>query len=189
MKYLLILLAVTLSLSSIKAYSQNPGSNKFKQEFLRQINLTRQKGCKCGTTYMPPASPLIWNDQLEKAAKKHADDMSSKRYFSHISKNGLTALNRAEKAGYDHNGYRSFMVGENIAQGQPTITEVMNGWFGSEGHCMNLMNPTFKEVGVWVSNTYWVQDFGGREEFSDEMKKMIKSGKARIVPGTSSREH
>jgi uncharacterized protein YkwD len=188
MKYLILSLFVALSLLSINVSGQAPGSNKFKQEFLRQINITRKKGCKCGTTYMPPAPPLVWNKQLEKAAKNHADDMSSKKYFSHISKNGLSALNRAEKAGYDHKGYRSFTVGENIAQGQPTITEVMNGWFNSEGHCMNLMNPDFKEVGIWVTNTYWVQDFGGREEFSDEMKQMIKSGKAKIVPG-SSREH
>ena len=84
-------------------------------------------------------------------------------------------------AGYYFNGYKSFMVGENIAFGQGSISEVMNGWFKSEGHCMNLMNPDFKEVGVAEYNTYWVQDFGGRVPFSEEQQKLIKNGKIRII--------
>ena len=43
------------------------------------------------------------------------------------------------------------------------------------------MQPGFKEIGVAYNNTYWVQDFGGREEFSDEVKNLIKNGKARII--------
>jgi uncharacterized protein YkwD len=39
----------------------------------------------------------------------------------------------------------------------------MAEWFKSEGHCHNLMNPAFKEVGIVQYNDYWVQDFGGRE--------------------------
>jgi uncharacterized protein YkwD len=84
-------------------------------------------------------------------------------------------------SGYKFDGYRSFMAGENIAFGQESIAEVMAGWFKSEGHCKNLMNPGFKEIGVAQYNNYWVQEFGGREEFSDEQKKLMKSGKYRII--------
>jgi uncharacterized protein YkwD len=72
------------------------------------------------------------------------------------------------------------MIGENIAFGPPTIAEVMQGWFNSPGHCKNLMNPEFKEIGVAEDRTYWVQDFGGREAFSPQMQQMIKSGRYRL---------
>ncbi|MCC8426244.1 CAP domain-containing protein [Mucilaginibacter sp. UR6-11] len=186
-----VILSITIVLTFVTSvvFGQSPGSNKFKKEFLRVINRTRANGCICGTNYMPPAPPLMWNDKLEKAAKGHAQDMASRRYFSHVSKDGRDAMARAENAGYDHFGFKSFTVGENIAQGQPTIAEVMTGWINSEGHCRNLMNPDFKEVGIWVTDTYWVQDFGGREEFSAEMKQMIKSGKARIIQGSVHESH
>jgi uncharacterized protein YkwD len=181
MKYYIFLLLFVVSFNQI-AFSQTPGSKKFESEFLELINRTRTKGCNCGTTYMPPVAPLKWNDLLEKAAKGHAQEMAKKKYFSHTSKDGRSTMVRVEDAGYTHKGYRSFTVGENIAQGQPTIQEVTEGWFKSPSHCNNLMNPDFKDVGVWLDNTYWVQDFGGREEFSAYMKEMLKSGKARILP-------
>jgi uncharacterized protein YkwD len=189
MKIYIFSLIFTLSIITPNLYSQTPGSNKFKKDFLALINRNRQKGCNCGTTSMPPVPPLTWNDLLEKAAKGHAREMADKQFFSHVSKDGRTAMTRSENAGYNHNGFRSFTIGENIAQGQPNIAIVMGGWFKSEPHCMNLMNPDFKEVGVWVDNTYWVQDFGGREEFSPEMKRMIKTGKATIIPGSIRERH
>lgn len=130
---------------------------------------------------MKPVAPLVWNDKLEDAAMGHAKDMAKKDYFSHESKDGRKIVDRIEAAGYTRKGYKSYQIGENIAQGQPTIAEVTDGWFKSEGHCFNLMQPGFKEIGVAYYDTYWVQDFGGREEFSAEVKKLLESGKARII--------
>lgn len=190
MKYLTILWAFALvALHTSFIYAQAPGSKQFRKQFLALINKTRAVGCDCGNTHMPPAPPLVWNDDLEKAAKGHAKDMASKKYFNHISKDGRDAMARAEDAGYKHDGYQSFTVGENIAQGQMSIEQVTNGWFHSEGHCRNLMNPDFKEVGIWVTNQYWVQDFGGRVEFSPAMKQMIKNGKAHIIRSSARQEH
>jgi uncharacterized protein YkwD len=155
--------------------------SQFKKEFLDRINKARQKGCNCGTTYMPPASPLVWNDQLAVAALGHAEDMSNLNYFSHTSKDGRSMADRIMNAGYTYKGYKSYGVGENIAEGQMSIAEVMAGWLKSEGHCKNLMNPTFKEIGVAEYNHYWVQDFGGRESFSPEVQKMIKEGKYKLI--------
>lgn len=165
----------------LNTYSQKPGSAPFKKEFLELINRTRKKGCKCGVSKMPPAAPLVWNDQLEDAALAHAKDMATKQYFSHESKDGRTIKDRIFKVGYTNKGFKSYEIGENIAQGQESIAEVVEGWFKSDGHCRNLMRPTFKEIGVATYNTYWVQDFGGREEFSDEMKKLLKSGKYKLI--------
>jgi uncharacterized protein YkwD len=179
MKHFIVAILTVLFVGDAK--SQAPGSSKFKKDFLEEINRVRKKGCNCGTTYMPPVAPLTWNDMLAKAALSHAQDMDSRNYFTHESKDGRTPFNRIENAGYTHDGFKSFVAGENIAQGQQTIAEVMAGWFKSEGHCRNLMNADFKEVGVAEYNTYWVQDFGGREEFSAEVQKMIKSGKYKII--------
>ena len=149
----------------------------FKDEFLQRINEVRSKGCKCGNLYMPPAAPLVWNNKLADAAEDHARDMSKRQYFSHTSKDGRSIQDRITGAGYTYNGYKSFAIGENIAQGQQTIAEVSNGWFKSPGHCKNLMNPSFEEIGVAEHNLYWVQDFGGRVAFSEQEQKLIKSGR------------
>ena len=85
--------------------------------------------------------------------------------------------------GYYFNGYKSFAVGENIAFGQSTIDIVMDEWLKSEGHCKNLMNPSFKEIGVAENHKYWVQDFGGRESFTNEQQKLIRSGQMHVVQG------
>ena len=154
---------------------------RFKQEFLDYINQARRDGCNCGHTYMPPAPPLKWNDQLENAALGHAEDMATKNYFSHTSKDGRSMSDRIVFAGYVFKGYKSFTVGENIAAGQLSVPEVMTGWLKSEGHCKNLMNPSFKEVGVARFKNYWVQDFGGRESFSASEQKLLKSGRYRLV--------
>ncbi|WP_207423598.1 CAP domain-containing protein [Desertivirga brevis] len=140
-------------------------SEDFKQEFLSRINKLRAEGCNCGSEYMPPVAPLIWNDQLELAALGHAQDMNRNKYFDHVSKNGSKLKDRVFAVGYTYEGFKSFFIGENIALGQRSIREVMKGWIGSEGHCRNLMNPNFKEVGIALVNHYWVQDFGARNPF------------------------
>jgi uncharacterized protein YkwD len=109
--------------------------------------------------------------------------MSNNNYFSHTSKDGRGMQDRIVFAGYYFNGFKSFTVGENIAFGQQDIDAVMDGWLKSEGHCKNLMNGQFKEVGVAENHKYWVQDFGGRESFSPEQQKLISSGQLKIMQG------
>ena len=174
-------------LSCITSSSVNPPKS-FKKEFLERINEARHKGCNCGAEYMPPAPPMVWNDDLETAALNHAEDMSSRNYFSHSSRDGRTMSDRVINAGYTYKGFKTFAVGENIAQGQTSIAEVMDGWLKSPGHCKNLMNPSFKEVGVAEFNKYWVQDFGGRQPFSKEEQRLIKSGKVKLIQHSSSKD-
>lgn len=174
-------LVTLIVLSAFKYRLHTDGTAEFKSSFLSLINKTRAKGCNCGKTYYPPAPPMVWNDNLEDAARGHAKDMARKEYFSHDSKDGRNMDDRIVSAGYVFKGYKSFAIGENIAFGQTSITEVMAGWFRSEGHCKNLMNPDFRDVGVSEVNKYWVQDFGGRESFSPEQQKLIKSGKYRLI--------
>jgi uncharacterized protein YkwD len=164
-----ILLGLTLLAILTSFQSQELSADeRFRNEFLYRINLARSKGCKCGKTYMPPAKPITWNDNLTASAYYHAKDMWAYRYFSHTSRDGRKLKDRTLAAGYNFSGYRSYFIGENIAQGQRSIREVMDDWMNSPGHCKNLMNPQYKEVGIAVLNSYWVQDFGGRVPFGQE---------------------
>jgi len=66
----------------------------------------------------------------------------------------------AERASY--NGYTSGYVGENIAYGYPDLESVMAGWAKSAGHCRNMMNANYTDIGFAREADYWTQDFGGK---------------------------
>src|ERR1700712_5664766 len=98
MKILKTGLFLVLSILSFQSTYAQQATPEFKREFLENINHTRQKGCNCGGTYMPPAPALVWNDDLAVAALKHAGDMSKKNYFSHTSLDGRTSDQRMMNA-------------------------------------------------------------------------------------------
>ena len=129
--------------------------NSDQEMMLSLINKYRKEGCKCGRTFMPAMDTLIWNRKLELAALKHSKDMFDHKYFDHINKQGKGPSARITKEGYI---WKS--CGENIAMGQTTLEEVMKSWIMSEGHCKNIMNKSFKEVGAGWTGTIWVQNFG-----------------------------
>jgi uncharacterized protein YkwD len=141
------------SASSTGNASLSPAVNK--TVLLQLINDVRKKGCKCGTIYYPPVAPLTWSDKLEKAAFGHSNDMFRNRYFSHTGSDGSGSGERISTAGYSWKFY-----GENIAQGYPSEKEVVAGWLSSPGHCANIMNKNYKEMGVAKVGDYWTQDFG-----------------------------
>lgn len=128
-----------------------------RAKMLQLVNVVRRKGCQCGDTYYYPAPPIVWNAQLETAAYNHTADMATKKYFSHTEANGSRAGTRMEQAGYYWKTY-----GENIGEGYKTEKEMINGWLASPGHCKNIMNKTYKEMGVARVGTLWTQVFGSR---------------------------
>ena len=129
---------------------------------LSLTNTARAQARTCGSTRFSAAAPLAANAQLTQAAQGHAADMAARNYFSHTSQDGRTMAQRVTATGY---AWRS--IGENIAAGQSTPEAVVAGWLKSEGHCRNIMNANFKELGVGYAaggsyGHYWVQDFGRR---------------------------
>lgn len=131
---------------------------------LAAVNAHRRSGATCGARgSFPAATELTWNAALTQAAVVHSDDMVARNFFSHTGSNGSSAGDRATAAGYS---WRS--VGENIAAGQPSIAVVVDGWMKSDGHCANLMNATFRDIGVacvagnanTTYRTYWSQELG-----------------------------
>ncbi|HKA38090.1 MAG TPA: CAP domain-containing protein [Thermoanaerobaculia bacterium] len=114
-------------------------------------------------------APLRRHPRLDEAAQRHADDMFTKRYYSHDSPDGKTAIDRIQAL-----GYRAKYAGENIARGQYSVAEVMDGWMESQTHRDHLLSPVFDDVGFGLAfgknpggyEILWVQNFArpkGRE--------------------------
>jgi len=130
---------------------------------LDEVNAARASARSCGKQAFPAAPPLSWNGALGDAALAHSRDMATGRYFSHRAKDGSQATDRALRAGYSWR-----RVGENIAFGQRSPREAVEGWLDSPGHCANIMNRDFTEMGAAYGVTperqtgiiYWTQVFG-----------------------------
>ncbi|MCE4535957.1 CAP domain-containing protein [Pelomonas sp. P7] len=136
----------------------------FEAEMLAAVNARRRAGASCGTRGSFPAAPdLAWNAAITQAAVAHSDDMVARNFFDHTGSDGSSPGDRMTAAGYPWRGW-----GENIAAGQSSVAEVVDGWMKSDGHCANLMNAAFRDIGVACVagnagtpyRSYWTQDFG-----------------------------
>jgi uncharacterized protein YkwD len=134
------------------------------QQVLRLANEARSRAQRCGTQAFGAAPPLRWSDTLGAAAQAHSADMARRNYFAHHSPEGAQVNERAQRAGYD---WRS--IGENIAFGAGSARQVVQGWLDSPGHCRNLMDPGFADMGAaYALNPgsdgaiYWTQVLGRR---------------------------
>lgn len=103
-------------------------------------------------------SALKLNVKLSEVARMKSQDMKDKGYFSHNSPTYGSPFDMMKQFGIS---YRT--AGENIAMGQQTPEIVVNAWMNSEGHRANILNASFKEIGVgYVSDgNYWTQMFIG----------------------------
>ncbi len=133
------------------------------KSILQEVNEARGAGQTCGDTQFAAAPALAWNSALGDAALSHSLDMASQHFFEHKGKDGRVVGDRASAA-----GYRWRRVGENIAAGQESGADAVAGWLSSPGHCANIMNPTFTEMGAAYAvdtsretpRVYWTQVFG-----------------------------
>ena len=125
-----------------------------QQRLLDLVNNARTTGCQCGATYYPAVAAVTWHAELEDAAKLHSEYMNETGVLSHTGRNNSDAGTRITAAGYQWQAY-----GENIAEGYETEEDVMNAWLSSPGHCANIMDGDFKEMGVATSGRFWTQVF------------------------------
>jgi uncharacterized protein YkwD len=125
------------------------------------VNEARSQGRRCGSERFAAAPPLRVSRDLDAAAASHARDMARRKYFEHEGRDGSQPRDRVRRAGYE-----SRLTGENIAYGPVSAEEVVAGWLASPGHCENIMEPRFRDIGIGVASgrkrgqIYWVQDFG-----------------------------
>jgi uncharacterized protein YkwD len=128
--------------------SANPSS------LLDLVNQARTKGCRCGSTYMPPVPKLKWNSKLAAAAKNQSDYMNRVKRMGHSGNRGSNPGTRISAT-----GYRWSFYAENVAAGQSNTAEVMRSWLKSPGHCRNIMNRNATEMGAARSGIYWTEVF------------------------------
>jgi len=127
------------------------------------INRERALGATCGGTVFAPAPPLEAEPRLVQAARAHTRDMATAGFFSHTNLRGQSPFDRIRQTGY---AFRA--AAENISAGRSTPEDVVAGWMSSPGHCANIMNPIYADVGIgyFPANDayghYWTQTFGHR---------------------------
>ena len=85
--------------------------------------------------------------------------MKDKGYFSHTSPTYGSPFDMMKNFGISYS-----YAGENIAKGQRSPQQVMNGWMNSSGHRANILSANFTEIGVGYTvdqngTTYWTQMF------------------------------
>ena len=117
------------------------------------LKLVNQERQKAGV----PA--LTLSNELTSIANTKAKDMADKNYFSHDSPTYGSPFDML-----NHFGVSFSYAGENIAAGQKTAEEVMNGWMNSSGHKANILNKNYTQLGVGYTQggqygTEWVQLF------------------------------
>lgn len=132
------------------------------QKLLERINAARAQARQCGGQSFAASAPLAWNVTLASTAESHSRAMANGNYFDHRDRDGRTPGDRAELAGYG-----GMQIGENIAAGLDAADKVVAGWLASPGHCANLMNPAFSELGAGYAvdpksdaGIYWTALFG-----------------------------
>ena len=86
--------------------------------------------------------PLAVDFRLLNSARRHARWMTRHRTLRHTSAT----------------------VAENIAMGQRSTSQVMRDWMNSSGHRANILNSSYRRIGVAAYRTpdgtiYWCQQF------------------------------
>ena len=133
-----------------------------KRKMLSLINEARSQQRQCGDQRFEAVESLTWSCELEAAAELHSQDMAKNDYFSHTAQDGSGIEQRVSNQDYSWQA-----VGENIAAGHTSVSAVVSGWLSSPGHCQNIMNDAFTEMGMAKANdsesrysTYWTQTLG-----------------------------
>lgn len=142
-----------------------PGDRgRIAREILARVNAARAEPRRCGRTAYPAAEPLALSERLSHIAAGHSESMGARDNLAHRDPDGSTPADRVRRGGYD-----ARVVGENVASGVPTAAEVVAGWLASPGHCANIMDARFTEMGVAYvvaprsgGAIYWTQLFAAR---------------------------
>ena len=160
-----------------KAYNTSEIDNQVKQIYLNTINKVRSQERNCGSRGNFTSVPALrWSNALYKAASEHSNDMSKSNCFSHKGSQSATdwTANVQHLSGgssfrerIENNGYKKWKnIAENMAMGSPALDMVMAQWLASDGHCANIMNPDFTDVGIAHAKQegsqrlyYWTQTF------------------------------
>lgn len=121
----------------------------FEEEVIRLVNEIREE-------YGLPLLSEHW--ELSRVARYKSEDMSNLGYFSHTSPTYGSPFDMIKSFGLTYS-----TAGENIARGYKTPEAVVEGWMSSSGHRANILNKSYKYIGVGYApdGRYCTQMFMG----------------------------
>lgn len=130
---------------------ETPDEDTVNPYVTRILELVNEERAKAGLT------ALELDTDITAAANVRAVEI--KQSFSHTRPNGTSFSTALKEQGVSYRG-----SGENIAWGQKSPEQVMDGWMNSEGHRANILNANFKNIGIGYYQdqngvNYWVQLF------------------------------
>jgi hypothetical protein len=137
-------------------------------------------------------APLVWSNDLGRAARAHSDDMADHGCYQHNSCNGTYWSTRVRQY------YASpSALGENIALGGSNPRVLHDAWMESQGHRANIMGSAYTEFGAGIALgetnfgvwAYATEDFGNRGAVARSAIPTLPAGG--VVPrigGSESRE-
>jgi uncharacterized protein YkwD len=103
--------------------------------------------------------PLKLSGKLSAAALAHAEDMAKHQKLDHTGSDKSKVADRVKRQEYPY-----ILVGENIADGQHDVADVMKTWMDSPGHRENILADFTEMGGARVKDedgvNYWCVDFG-----------------------------
>lgn len=128
----------------------DPENPLFAKQVMELVNKERAKeGLPALTT----------DERITKAAMVRAAELEE--LFSHTRPDGTACFTALNEAGVSY-----WTAGENIAMGQWSPESVMNSWMNSPGHRANILDRSFRKIGVgYYRDKYgrncWTQFFVG----------------------------
>ncbi|KZX16327.1 CAP domain-containing protein [Methanobrevibacter filiformis] len=162
-KYLksLLLLSLLIVATAIPLASTELSSAADPYEFAFEVlNIVNEERAKFGAT------PLEMDKELLESAMIRSNEL-------------VILMNHSRPDGSPIWGLSDLMYGENIAGGQITPEAVMRSWMNSTGHRQNILDPSYKSIGIGYVyapnvvtydpinnrnytnlNHYWTQLFG-----------------------------
>ena len=140
------------------------GTNNYNyaKEVLSKVNEQRAANGLAG---------YIIDKELTENAMQRAAELSV--CFDHVRPNGEICFSINNK-----------VYGENIAAGQTNPSSVMNTWMNSSGHKANILNSSWKSIGIGCFYKdgvyYWVQLFSIRNSDNSNVESGTKSVNPKI---------
>lgn len=149
------------------------------------------QGLPAGSISPSQKPPLAHNRYLMTAARDHSQWMLNSDIFSHSGEGNSTPTQRITAAGYNFSG--TWTSGENIAVAGTsasvinTTSQIYNhhqGLFESSGHRQNMLNATYREIGVGQQvGTFYFSSAGDWFLSSMLTENFARSGSDYFVTG------
>ena len=88
-------------------------------------------------------APLKYSQEASESARLHCEDMAKREYFAHDTPEGKTCAERMSRQGIKYT-----VCGENLGAGYMGAFDLVDGWYNSHGHRINMLADDYKYIGV-----------------------------------------